>query len=373
MQAGRLRYQKIDRLYQTAIHAKIHKGALATARLFHFGALKRDVRPNVFTHGSAMLPRTAALVLAAFPLVCVAANIPPPGIKAVQHPFAEITPSATIKLGGRPDWMAVTPDSVWMANSSIHTVHQIDPATNREVARIECPGEPDSGIAAGFGHIWVPITGPTPALIGIDETTHRVARTFAIGPADAEGGIAVSNDSLWMVSGKNGPLLRIDPGSGKIRQRIALPAGSYNPTRIDREIWVTSVESNLVSCVDAESGAVLGHVPTGPRPRFSTGNGQFVWVLNQGDGSVTKIDRATREAIATIAVGVPGGGGEICFGGGFVWVTVFDLPLTKIDARTDQVTCQWVGRAGDAVRFGFDSVWLSNLRDGLLLRLQPLP
>lgn len=309
-------------------------------------------------------------------LACSAAaaeKIERPGVKAVQRPVADLTPAATIKLGGRPDWMVVTPDSVWLANSSIHTVHQIDPATNREVARIECPGEPDSGIAAGFGHIWVPITQPTPALLGIDEHTHRIARTFPIGPADAEGGIAASSDSLWMVTEKNGPLLRIDPVTGAIRQRVTVPAGSYNPISVGDDIWITSVESNVVTYVNAQTGDVLGQVPTGPRPRFSTSNGKFIWVLNQGDGSVTKIDRTARKVIASIAVGAPGGGGEICQGGGFVWVTVFDLPLTKIDATTDRVVRQWTGLGGDAVRYGFSSVWLTDLRAGLLHRLQPAP
>ena len=296
-----------------------------------------------------------------------------PGVKAVQRRVTELTPAATIKLGGRPDWMVVTPDSVWLANSSIHTVHQIDPATNREVARIECPGEPDSGITAGFGHIWVPITQPTPSLLGIDEHTHRIARTFPIGPADAEGGIAASSDSLWMVSEKNGPLLRIDPISGKIRQRVTVPAGSYNPISVGAEIWITSVASNVITCLNAQTGDVLGQVPTGPKPRFSTSDGHFLWVLNQGDGTVTKIDRAARKVVATIAVGVPGGGGEICQGGSFVWVTVFDLPLTKIDAQTDVVVRQWAGPGGDAVRYGFGSVWLTDLRAGLLHRLQPAP
>ena len=298
---------------------------------------------------------------------------PPPGIKEVQRPFADLTPVATIPLGGRPDWMVVTADALWVQNSRTHTVHRIDPTTNKEVARIECPGEPDSGIAHGFGHIWVPIIGPTPELIGIDERTNKIARRFPIGPADAEGGIAASDDSLWMVSEKEGPLLRLDPTTGEVMQRIPLPPGSVNPVRVGSEIWVTSGPAAVVSCVDAKTGSVLAQVPTGPKPRFSTSDGRHLWVLAQGDGSVAKIDVTDRKVVATIPLGVPGGGGEICVGAGAVWVTVFDLPLTKIDAVTDRVTRQWIGRGGDSVRFGFDSIWLCNLRDGYLLRFLPAP
>mgnify|MGYP007115157634 CR=1 FL=1 len=47
--------------------------------------------------------------------------------------------------------------------------------------------------------------------------------------------------------------------------------------------------------------------------------------------------------------GVPGGGGEIAYGDGHVWLTVFQIPLTKIDAATNTVVKQWVGPGGDAV------------------------
>ncbi len=316
----------------------------------------------------------AVLLLLTLPFVCLAVEESvEPGVKEVPRPITDLTPAAVIELGGKPDWMVVTDNAVWVSNSPAHRVHRIDPATNKEIARIECPGEPDSGIAAGFGHIWVPVVGTPSVLLGIDEHTNHIDRTFSIGPADAEGGIAASADSLWMTAVKDGPLLRIDPVTGEIRQRIALPAGSYNPVCIGDKIWITSGAENLVSCIDARIGALRGQVPTGPKPRFSTCDGKFLWVLNQGDGSVTKIDVAARKAVATIAAGVPGHGGEISVGGGAVWVTVMDIPLSKIDSASDRVVSQWKGRGGDAVRYGFGSVWLTDLRHGQLWRFQPAP
>ena len=295
------------------------------------------------------------------------------GVKAAQRPFGDISPVATIEVGGRPDWMVLTEDAVWMQNGKSRVIHRINPQTNREVARIECPGEPDSGLAAGFGFIWVPLVGDKPGLIGINPRTNRIERTFPIAPADAEGGIATSEDSIWMTTDPHGPLLRINPDTGEIRQRIAVPPGSVNPIRVGPHIWVTSLEANVITCIDARSGEPLAQVPTGPKPRFSTTDGRFLWVLAQGDGSVTKIDLQTRRAVATIPLRVPGGGGEICTGAGAVWVTILDLPLTKVDAATDRVQAQWVGPGGDSARYGFDSIWLCDLRGGKLLRFKPAP
>jgi hypothetical protein len=54
-----------------------------------------------------------------------------------------------------------------------------------------------------------------------------------------------------------------------------------------------------------------------------------------------------------------------------VWLTVFQIPLTEIDPVTNTVIRQWVGPGGDAVRFGHGSVWLSNLREQNLWRIDP--
>jgi hypothetical protein len=83
------------------------------------------------------------------------------------------------------------------------------------------------------------------------------------------------------------------------------------------------------------------------------------------------VDAKTGKLLATIACGIQGGGGEITFGDGFVWTTMFDFPLTKIDPATSKVAAQWGGPGGDGIRFGFHSVWLSNGAMGSVWRLSP--
>ena len=74
---------------------------------------------------------------------------------------------------------------------------------------------------------------------------------------------------------------------------------------------------------------------------------------------MTRIDTSTRKVTATIPVGIPGVGGEICYGADSVWATKFGIPLTRIDTKANKVSRQWVGRGGDALRFGYDSIWLT--------------
>jgi hypothetical protein len=191
------------------------------------------------------------------------------------------------------------------------------------------------------------------------------------GPADSEGGIAVSDDSIWLVADENGTLLRVDPRTNAIRQKIRVPAGSFNPLYSGGFLWVTANRSSVLTPVNTLTGAVLPAIPVGPQPRFLASNGAYIWTLNQGDGTISRVDTATRRAVGTIQAGIAGRGGDICYGAGSVWATVFDIPLTMVFVESDQVLHQWVGPGGDAIRFGLGSLWLTDLRNGLLWRLDP--
>jgi virginiamycin B lyase len=295
-------------------------------------------------------------------------NLSKPGVKGVQAPFASLKPSATIKVGGTADWVLITDDDVWVASTKPDAVHRVDPATNRIVATVPVSGEPCSGLASGFGSIWVPLCGKKPELVRIDEATHTIIATLPVPPASSEGGITASDDSVWMVTDKNGTLSRIDPSTYRVRQRISIPPGSYNPIFSDGSVWITGAESSVLTAVDAITGKVLESVPVGPQPRFLTSGGGSVWTLNQGDGTVSRIDETSRKVIATIQVGIPGAGGDIGYGADSVWTSVFDVPLTLIDATTNKVGRQWIGKGGDSLRFGHRSIWLTDYKKGLLSR-----
>ena len=292
-----------------------------------------------------------------------------PGVKQVQVRFASLKPSTTLKVGSTADWVLITDNAVWVASSQPFAVHRIDPVANKIVATVKIPGEACSGLASGFGSIWVPVCGAKPELVRIDAATNAISATLAVAPAGPEGGITASNDSIWMMTDTQGTLARIDPATNSVGQKISIPPGSYNPLFDDGIVWVTGVESSVLTAVDAVTGKVLESVPVGPRPRFLTAGGGSVWTLNQGDGTVTRVDEKSRKVILTIPVGIPGKGGDIDFGAGAVWPTVFDVPLSRIDVATNTVVRQWVGKGGDSLRCGFASIWITDYKKGLLSRI----
>jgi virginiamycin B lyase len=82
------------------------------------------------------------------------------------------------------------------------------------------------------------------------------------------------------------------------------------------------------------------------------------------------VDEKAGKVIATIQVGIPGVGGDIGYGAESVWPTIFDVPLTRIDMKTNTVVKQWIGSGGDSLRVGFDSLWITDYQRGLLVRFR---
>jgi virginiamycin B lyase len=279
--------------------------------------------------------------------------------------IGELKPEAVIHLGKTADWVVVGDGAIWVGSTGPFAVHRIDTKTNQLTRTVELPGEPCAGLAIGFRSLWVPLCTTPPQLAKVELATGAL-RLFPVGPAAEEGGIAVSADSVWMVTDKAGTLARIDPESGEIKQTVQLPAGSYNPIHLDRKIWVTRAEGREITRLDAATGAIEATLKTGPHPRFLAAGVGAVWTLNQGDGSLTQL---TERGPRTVALGTPGKGGDIAVKAGFVWTTLFKTPLACVDAKTLKLRARWTGPGGDSLGVSEDAIWLTDYRGGTISRL----
>jgi virginiamycin B lyase len=287
----------------------------------------------------------------------------------LRIPIERIVPDAVFEVPGAPDWITVD-DDVWISNEPKNSVTRLDPISNKVVAAIQVGKEPSSGLAAGFGSLWVPNCGDS-TMSRIDLRAGRVTATFPMTFADSEGGIATGAGSVWVVSDAKSTLVRIDPATDRVVASIAVAPGSTAVAFGENDAFVTGTKSNVLTRVDARTNAVVATIPVGPEPRFLAIGEGSVWTLNQGDGSVTRMDLASNEVVATIEARVPGGGGEIAVGEGSVWVTMPKFPITRIDPKTNRVAQQFVGPGGDAIRVGHGSVWLSNLHQHNVWRIDP--
>jgi len=307
-------------------------------------------------------------LLVALVLLAGSARAAAPGLPGLQTPFANLRPAASFRLGNTADWVAITPDAVWVGATGPFSVQRIDPKTNRLTDKVELPGEPCAGLAVGFGALWVPVCGDHPGLARIDLATRRLTGVTPLPSVMAEAGITAGGDSLWLPLDARGTLGRLDPKTGRLRQTISLAAGSFNPLFAAGVVWVTGFDTGQLSAVDAATGELLGATAVGPHPRFLIAGAGAVWTLNQEDGTVSRVTIEDRRLAATIPLGLPGHGGDIAFGGGRLFVTLSGVPLTTVRVADNRPLRQWVGRGGDSLRVGHGAVWLTDYDGGTVGR-----
>lgn len=295
-----------------------------------------------------------------------ATGVVTPGI---ERSMTDLRPEATFQVGGHPDWMALAGDSVWVTSSNTNRVIRLDAFTNKIGGFVTIP-EPCSGLAIGFGNLWVPSCSDH-NLVKVDLKTQKVVATVPASPADSEGEVTIGAGSAWIVTAPKGELARIDPSTDRIVVKIKIPPRSYAAAFANGSVWITSTGSNLLSRVDPATNKVVSTTRVGKAPRFLTVGAGSVWTLNQGDGTVSRIDTTTGKLVASIEAGLSGEGGEIAYGEGSVWATLFGFPITRIDPATNKVTQQWAGKGGDSIRAGLGSIWLTDLLAGVVWRLNP--
>jgi hydroxyacylglutathione hydrolase len=293
-----------------------------------------------------------------------------PGVPGVQYPMSSIIPDAEYAItGGSPDWLAMGEDMVWVNSRPTDVVLRMDPKTSDVVAVVPVKN-PCSGLIIGAGTLWSPSCVEN-VVYRVDVATNQVVAKIPVSPANNEGGIAFGAGSAWLPSDPKGIVTRIDPATNSISAQIKVAPGSFTAIFGFGLVWVSSTEKNLVTVIHPASNEVIAEIPVDLAPRFMAAGEGFLWTLNQTKGTVSKIDPLTKKVVATIEAGVPGTGGDIAAGEGAVWVTARTIPVTRIDPATNQVTAQFVGPGGDAIRVGHGSVWLSNGRLSNVWRFIP--
>ena len=292
-----------------------------------------------------------------------------PGVPGVQAPMSYLIPDGQYDVGGGPDWLAMTEDSVWTNSKGTDVVIKMDPKSNEVLAKVPVK-KPCSGFAVAAGTLWSPSCEEN-VIYRIDLKTNEVVAKVPVGPANTEGGIAFGAGSAWMPSDPKGIVSRIDPATNKVIAEIKVPSDSFTAVFGYGLVWVSSTEHSVVSVIHPATNQVIAEIPTDKNPRFMAAGEGYVWTLNQGTGTVTKIDPRTMKVVATIDVGMPGAGGDIATGEGAVWVTQKTIPVGRIDPSSNKVTAELYGPGGDAMRVGFGYVWLSQGRQGKVWRFLP--
>ncbi len=282
-----------------------------------------------------------------------------------------------IHIGGDPDWLSIGFGSVWVSVPKNNEIVRVNPIRNTVQARVALDGdkEPCYGIGIGPARVWV-LNCQSQTLARIDPGKNKVDLSVPVSiDHSGEGGIAVSRDSVWFVSNEDGhssTLTQVNSHSGRTVRKIAVGKDSAVVKLGFASVWVVSSGEGKIYKVDSRKGKVVAMIPVNAGPRFATVGAGSLWVLTQSDGNVARIDPVKNRVSAVIPAQVPGAGGEICYGGGFIWVTMNGTPVMRIDTAQNRVVDQYGNyKNADAIRFGFGSIWVSDHGKGDLWRIDP--
>ncbi|NJC71092.1 hypothetical protein HC031_15425 [Planosporangium thailandense] len=229
----------------------------------------------------------------------------------------------TVKLGGHPDGVTVSPEGVWVADSAGGTVTRLDLGSGRILATVKVGPAPVS-FAQIDRDLWVFSQSDARARV-VDPRAGRVSRTVGLpGPAGGDG--AVAGGAIWMPDtlGTSQSVWRLDPASGQVTTQVKT---GPHPAAIVfgfSAAWVTHDEG--VSRIDPTAGrettrvANLGHQTSGIAVTTDA-----VWVTSPTDNRLSKIDPTTNAAVASLDVcGLPG---PVAVVGDDVWVACRDTGM----------------------------------------------
>ncbi len=279
---------------------------------------------------------------------------------------------------------ANAPSSVTLSPSSFpsiteQTVKLIDPATNRVSVEAPAPqalGDGFDSIVFGEGGLWV--VDHEGSLVHLDPATGAVVAVIRdVQPFDVAVG---SHTPVWATFGGLGQgvgttfrtLTEVDPAEDRAIKFIPYCKGTCNQfinqsgnaslTVASGSVWVVDAGLQMVWRFDQQNGARQGgiRVPNAADvPRAIVGAAGAIWVLDNFDDTVVKIDPSKDRVVDSTSL--PGASPvAIGAGAGSIWVLSSNGTVTAIDPSTDSIRQTFfVAKTVNGLAVGDGSVWIA--------------
>jgi len=278
---------------------------------------------------------------------------------------------AAVPLVARPNSLAFSAGTLAVLSARSGELAFVDARTGAAGARIDVGGGA-SGVAAGFGSLWV-TKFRTRSLLRIDPRTQRRAGAAIALPAGAPVAVATGEQAVWVgthgAAGASDSVVKVVPRSDKATQVIPIDGGIQDLAVGDGAVWVSNRSRAAVVRISTRDGS-RRQIRVGAQPRgLAVGDGA-VWVAGAGDDSVTRIDATT---LGTRSIQLDVTPERVAVGGGSVWVTArAAATLIQIDARHRRVSATIrTGRGPFAVGVYRDqSVWLTLVGENAIQRVR---
>ncbi|MDW9984930.1 PQQ-binding-like beta-propeller repeat protein [Sinorhizobium meliloti] len=280
-------------------------------------------------------------------------------------------------LSGAQSAVAQSSDIAYVTSESAGAISGIDTHSNRIVWRADIPGRPHNLEVTTDGLVVVATQGID--AVSIVDATSGVAEIKRVAIGVPPHDIALDSDgrTVFVVS-ERGLLLRLDPLTGRILERLKLRGTPHNlfrqgkvvwitdvsarrifsadrgrvrelPISVQghdlairpgsRELWVTPWRSNLTVIVDLESHQEIAKLEVGQTASHKhlafTPDGGQAWITEPESGSLLVVDAGSRQNVARIGLGGPPH--HLRFAEGKAYVAVGPRELVSVDVGTRKI------------------------------------
>ncbi|PRY20094.1 putative pyrroloquinoline-quinone binding quinoprotein [Aliiruegeria haliotis] len=240
-------------------------------------------------------------------------------------------------------------------------------------ARIE---KPSNLLSYGHGALWAVSRFE---IVRIDPINLREVRPI-VGTMTSYPAFGIGEGAAWVAQVKDGTLYKLDGRSGDLLLSVRVNA-SYAQSGLafgDNAVWLLTLGDNqalarVLSAFDVETGNVRSRLDL-PAQGFgvSYANGN-VWVTSQSGNELYRVDPAANAILSTIPL--RDRPGPVAVGGDSVWVlNLGDGTVQRVDATTGVVTATIetpLPRADSHIAFGGGYLWITPDKKSPLIQIDP--
>jgi YVTN family beta-propeller protein len=206
-------------------------------------------------------------------------------------PIATI--AATIDLNSASARATSNDTAPWFLDAVDHRLTQVDPASNRVLASLSIPSDGDVATSAD-GSLWLALTD-SGEVQRLDPHDGHVIETIIL-EAGLRGGMAVSPGAVWVASGRNNHVWRIDTATNRVAQVLTVGAFPWGLAVSGNSLWVCSRDdSQGLWRIDTTTNQVIANIDVteqapGKVPAKCAGVAAApdgsIWVINHNDSSL---------------------------------------------------------------------------------------
>ena len=210
------------------------------------------------------------------------------------------------------------------------------------------PFDKDTEVATIWAHIQDPPPSPSAARPELPQGLDAViARGMAKRPDDRYGTcrelVDAARRDLGVSSGEISQPSVTTPRRRLDRRLLAAAAALVIAAAIIAVLMtrggggISSLPPNSVGAIDPRTNRLVASIPVGKTPAAIASGFGSIWVANEDDSTVTRIDAKTRKATDVIG-GIAGTPVDIAAGSGSVWVTTIEGQLFRINPELNSIS-----------------------------------